>query len=243
MLERPATGRSPAAGAPERQPADFDRARTLAAEGLGSGLLIFFTVAAGILGERYAIGNTALAVAITALTYAAGFAALAATLRGLAPCYFNPVFTVSLALSRSLAVTPALTIAAVQIGAALLGASLAHFVTNTGLIQTATQTHFGTPTWFGEFLGTGCAVLVFLRLRDAGFWAVPVLGGCAMLAVALATPSLSLANPAATLARGLTDSLTSIRLIDAAAIALCQLTGAFAAYLAQAWLFAPRRRG
>lgn len=241
MLERPASGTPLPAGSGEPQSTGFDGSRTFAAESLGSGLLTFLAVAAGILAERYAIGHIGLAIAITASAYAAGFAALAAALRSRAPACFNPAFALSLALSRKLPVASALTIAAIQIGAAMLGVVLAHLVTNTGLVQTATQIHSGPPTWLGEFAGAALAVLVFLRLRDAGFWALPVFGSCALLAVALATPSLSLANPAATIARGLTDSFTAIRLADAVVIALCQLGGALAATLAQAWLFTPRR--
>ena len=236
MLERRKLDTSSAADNAERV-ATPELVRTLVAEGLGSSLLTFLTVAAGILAERYAIGNTDLAIAMTAATAAAAFAVLSAALRGLAPCCFNPAFALSLALTRALPVTLALLTTVIQIGAAMFGIVLAHIVANTGPVQTATQIHSGLPTWLGEFLATGLVVLAFLRLRDAGFWAVPVLGGWALQAAALATPSLPLANPAATLARGLTDSFTSIRLSDAALILACQLGGACGAALLERWLF------
>ena len=121
--------------------------------------------------------------------------------------------------------------------AACLGVMLTHMVTNTGLVQIATQIQSGTPVWTGEAIASALVVFVLLRLRVARSRALPLFGGLALLAVMLATPSLSTANPAVTLARGLTDSFTSIRLADAGLILACQFGGALAATLFSAWLF------
>ena len=215
-----------------------DLTRLLAAEGLGSGVLTFLVAAAGILAERYAGGNIGLAILITALSAAAGFAALARAFGSGAPSLFNPAFAFALALSGKLSVVSALLAGAAQIAASCLGVMIAHMVTNTGLVQVATAIQAGWPVWIGECLAGGLLVFVLLRVSAASPRALPLFGGLCLLAVALATPSLSFANPAITLARGLTDSFTSIRLSDAGLILASQFVGALIATLLNAWLFA-----
>jgi glycerol uptake facilitator-like aquaporin len=241
MLER----FSPGAG-DETHPAAIrshadDLTRPLVAEALGAGLLAFLTVAAGILAERFSGGSVGLAMLATALTAAAAFAVLAQTFGRLAGSYFNPGLALGLALFRKLPLSLALLSAASQMAAGMLGVVLAHMVTNTGFVQMATAIQYGFPVWIGEFIGSALVVFVLLRLTVVAPGRIPLLGGLAILAVALATPSLSLANPAVTLARGLTDSFTSIRLGDAAIIVLCQFAGALAACLLQWWLFADEK--
>jgi glycerol uptake facilitator-like aquaporin len=237
MLERFAM-RARAEG---QAPLATDLARPLVAEALGSGSIAFLTIAAGIFAERYSQGNIGLAVLITALAPAAGFAVLARALGAAATGLFNPAFGLSLALSGEMPLARALLGGAAQIAAACLGAMLAHIVANTGVVQIATEIQTGPAVWTGEFLATALVTLVLLRTRRKTAHFLPLFGALALVAVALATPSLSLANPAVTLARGLTDSFTSIRLADAALIAICELAGALAATLLNAWLFAGER--
>jgi glycerol uptake facilitator-like aquaporin len=216
-------------------------ARMLVAEAIGAGVLTFLVVAAGILSERYAGGNIALAILTTALAAAAGFAAMARALGPLAPSLFNPAFAFALAVSGRLPLFGALLAGGAQMAAACAGVMIAHMVTNTGRVQVATQIQTGLPVWLGEFIAAALVVFVLLRLTATASRGVPLFGGLALLAAALATPSLSLANPAITLARGLTDSFTSIRLEDAGLIVACQLAGALAATLASAALFPAAR--
>ena len=215
-----------------------DVTRMLVAESLGSGILSFLVVAAGILGERYAGGNIGLVILITALSAAAGFAALARALSPAAPSLFNPAFAFALALSGRMPLVSALLAGAAQIAAACLGVMIAHMVTNTGLVQIATAIQTGWPVWMGECLAAGLVIFVWLRVLATAPRALPLFGALSLLALALATPSLSFANPAITLARGLTDSFTSIGLADAGLILVCQFTGALIASLLDNWLFA-----
>jgi glycerol uptake facilitator-like aquaporin len=242
MLERFAPGHGE-----ETQPSAVrsvadDVTRPIVAEALGTGLLTFLTVAAGVLAERYSGGSIGLAMLVTALTAAAAFAVLAQTLGPLARSFFNPALAFALALSRKLPLGLALLSAAAQTAAAMLGVVLAHMVTNTGVVQMATAIQYGPPVWIGEFVASALVVFLMLRLIGGTHRAIPLLGALAVLAVALATPSLSLANPALTLARGLTDTFMSIRLTDAGIIVGCQLAGALAAWLLQWWLFAEGQR-
>lgn len=238
MLEGISPTGTAGAGEPASLATPADVTQVLATEALGSGFLAFTTVAAGILAERYAGGNIGLAMLMTALAAACAFAALSLSLRGMAGTFFNPGLAFALALSRKISLISALLSGATQMAAAMFGVMLAHMVTNTGLVQIATQIQHGQPVWIGEFIASALFVFVLLRLMAAAPRAIPVTGALCILAAALATPSLSLANPALTLARGLTDSFTSIRLGDAGLILACQFAGALAASLLNGWLFA-----
>jgi glycerol uptake facilitator-like aquaporin len=221
----------------------LDITRILAAEALGSGLLAFTAVAAGILAERYCGANIGLATLMTALAVAGAFAALSLALREQAGTCFNPGLAFALALSRKIPLASALLAGGAQMAAAMSGVMLAHRVTNTGLVQIATQIQHGRPVWIGEFLASALFIFALLRLMAAAPRAIPLTGALCLLAAILATPSLSLANPAMTLARGLTDSFTSIRLGDAGLILVCQFAGALAASLLNLWMFAGKKRG
>lgn len=207
------------------------------AEAAGSGLMTVIIIAAGILAERFAIHNTGLALLMTALAGAAGFVVLVRIFGPLAPACFNPAFALALALNGRLKLQAALIIVAGQMLAAFLGVMLAHIITNTGMVQTATQIQSGEGVRLGEFLATALFVLALLSSSSMSSGKASLTGGFALLAIALATPSTSFANPALTLARSLTDSFTAIRLSDALIIAGLQMLAAFGAWVLHRWLF------
>lgn len=244
MLDRAAQGPVAEGEQPvSARTASRDLTRVLAAEAIGAGILTFLMVATGALAERYAGGSIGLAMLATGLAAACGFAALARSIGPLAPSLFSPAFAFALALSGRLPLAAALAASAAQIAAACLGVMLAHMVTNSGHVQIATGIQTGIPVWAGETIATGLVVFVLLRLAATAPRGLPLFGALALLAAVLATPSMSLANPAVTLARALTDSFTSIRLIDAGLIAACQLAGALVATLLHGWMFAGEKRG
>jgi glycerol uptake facilitator-like aquaporin len=211
--------------------------KPLAAEAIGSGLFVFIVVAAGILAERFAIHNVGLALLATALAGSAAYAVLAFALRPWNTALFNPALALAFALDRRLPLLAALTAAAAQIAAAFLGVMAAHLVTNTGLVQVASQLQSGEGVWLGEFFATGIFVFAMLAIARPEAGAGAIVGGACLLAIALATPSISFANPALTLARALTDSFTAIRLTDAAVICGVQFLAALGAFGLRAWLF------
>jgi glycerol uptake facilitator-like aquaporin len=211
-------------------------AMRLAAEAVGSGLLTFLVVAAGLLAERQAGSSIALAVLITALAGAAGFFLLTRALSPWAASLFNPALALAFTLSGRVGLVTGIFSAAAQIAAAFLGVMLAHLVTNTGLVQVATQIQTGEGVWVGEFLGTGLFVFASLRAVERSPERLPLTGAFCLLAISLATPSTSFANPAVTLARALTDSFTAIRLNDALWIAAMQMVAVVAAVALYRWL-------
>ncbi|WP_170937020.1 MULTISPECIES: aquaporin [Rhodomicrobium] len=221
---------------PERAQASDALFRSVTSEAIGAGLMSFLIVAAGLLGERFAIDNIAIASLATALTGAASFAVLARVLAPAAVSYFNPGVALAFILSGRIDFVTGLCCAAAQIAAAFLGVMIAHIVTNTGLVQVATQIQSGEGVWAGEFLGTALFVFALLSVSAQSPDRLPLTGAFCLLAAALATPSTSFANPALTLARTLTDSFTAIRLNDAVTIAGIQLLAALAAFALYRWM-------
>ncbi len=216
--------------------------RITVAEALGSGFLVFAVVASGILAERYAIHNIALAQLMTALAGAAAFMVLVRALGAFAPSYFNPALAFALTLTRRLTIQTGVICAAAQFLAASMGVMIAHIVTNTGSVQVATQIQTGESVWLGEFLAVAVFIFAILTIDGRSKDRVPLTGAACLLVIALATPSVSFANPALTLARTLTDSFTAIRLSDAIIIVAVQMLAAFCAWCAHTWLVSPKKQ-
>jgi glycerol uptake facilitator-like aquaporin len=212
--------------------------RMLVAEALGAGVVTFCIVAAGILAERFSGGNIAISMLATSLAGVSAFVALRLVLFRVAPFAFTPLMALAGVLDKRTALKEALLVSSAQIAAAVLGVMLAHLVTNTGLVQVATQIHTDYGIWGGEFVAGAFFVLVMRDLRKVEPWKAALAGGFTLLAVSLIMPSMSFANPAITLARALTDSFTAIRLIDAGCIAACQVLGAAAGVFLGRWLSA-----
>lgn len=223
---------------PEAVDASSNITRMLVAEALGGGVVTFCIVAAGISAERFSGGNIAVSMLATSLAGVSAFVALRLALFRVAPFAFTPLMALAGVLDERTPFKEALLVSAAQIAAAALGVVLAHLVTNTGLVQVATQIHTGYGIWGGEFVAGAFFVLVMRDLRNSVPWKAALAGGLTLLAVSLIMPSMSFANPAIALARALTDSFTAIRLIDAGGIAACQVLGAAAGVFLGRWLSA-----
>jgi glycerol uptake facilitator-like aquaporin len=213
--------------------------RRVAAEALGSLLLSTTVIGSGIMAERLAGGN--LAVALLANT-AATVAALAVLISLLAPvsgAHFNPAVTLVMALRRVITPSAAVRFVIAQIVGCCLGAWLAHAMFELPLLQFASHARSGPAQWLAEFVATAGLLLVILgnRRESDAPWLVAAWIGAAYWF----TSSTSFANPAITLARALTDSFAGIRPWDVPAFIAAQLVGAMAAMLAARALFSPPR--
>jgi glycerol uptake facilitator-like aquaporin len=211
--------------------------RRVAAEALGSLLLSTTVIGSGIMAERLASGN--LAVALLANT-AATVAALAVLISLLAPvsgAHFNPAVTLVMALRRVITASEAVRYVVAQVAGCCLGAWLAHAMFELPLLQLASHARNGPAQWLAEFVATAGLLLVILgnRRESAAPWLVAAWIGAAYWF----TSSTSFANPAITLARALTDSFAGIRPWDVPAFMAAQLVGAVAAMLAARALFSP----
>jgi glycerol uptake facilitator-like aquaporin len=217
----------------------FDAPRRLAAEGLGTALLLAIVVGSGIMGERLAAGNDALALLGNTLATGAGLVVLITIFGPLSGAHFNPAVTLAFALRREISWRLALVYVLAQIAGGVLGVLGAHAMFAEPILQVSTKLRDGPAQAFSEFVATfGLigAILGTLRFRPDF---TPVAVGLYITAAYWFTASTSFANPAVTVARALSDTFAGIAPSSAPAFIAAQLLGALAAVAAFGWLLAP----
>lgn len=214
-------------------------ARKLAAEGLGTAFLLAAIVGSGIMAERLAEGNVALALLCNALATGAMLAVLITLFAVLSGAHFNPAVTLAMALRREIAPWTALAYMAAQVAGAILGTWLAHVMFDQAVLQVAATPRNGMALCLAEGVATfGLILTVFgaMRFRPER---VAASVGLYIFAAYWFTASTSFANPAVTIARSLTDSFAGIAPADAPGFILAQAAGAVVATALVPWLFAP----
>jgi glycerol uptake facilitator-like aquaporin len=205
--------------------------RRLLAEGLGSMLLAAAVIGSGIMAERLADGNDAVALLANTGATVAVLGVLITLLAPISGAHFNPAVTIAMALRRKLPVREAAGYVVTQIVGCCGGAMLAHAMFALPLIQASTHVRTGMPQWLAEFVATAGLLLVVLgaRARDIACMVAAWIGAAYWF-----TSSTSFANPAITIARSLTDSFSGIRPADVAPFIGAQIVGAiFAVALAR----------
>jgi glycerol uptake facilitator-like aquaporin len=218
----------------------MDLGRRLFAEALGSAMLFATVIGSGIMAERLAGGNVAVALLGNTLATAAMLFALIAMLGPVSGAQFNPAVTLVFALRRALSWRDAGLYLLTQLAGGWLGAVVAHGMFNLPLLEMGTKVRTGTGQWLGEAVATFALVLTILgTLRHRPQW-VPATVAMVITAGYWFTSSTSFANPAITLARSLTDSFSGIRPVDAPGFIAAQLAGALLAAACGRWLFAER---
>jgi glycerol uptake facilitator-like aquaporin len=208
------------------------------AEMLGSALLLAMVVGSGIMGERLADGNTALALLANALATGFGLVALIVAFAGRSGAHFNPVVTLAFALRAGFPWRAVPRYLAAQFVGAILGVLAAHLMFDLPLLQSSANARSGIGQWWSEVVATFGLVLVVLSCDRARPWAAPVAVGAYIAAAYWFTASTSFANPAVTLARGFTATFTGIEPSGIPAFVLAQLAGAALASLADRQLTA-----
>lgn len=213
-----------------------DLRRRLAAEALGTGLLVATVVGSGIMAERLT-ADAALALLGNTLPTAAILIVLITILAPISGAHLNPALTLVMALRRDLAARDAALYVVAQIAGAVAGTFLAHLMFETPVFALSTHVRTGWGQWLAEGVACFGLVLVILggiRVRPV---ALPWLVGLTIAAAYWFTASTSFANPAVTIARALTDSFSGIRPLDAPAFILAQVTGALFAMAVARWLW------
>jgi glycerol uptake facilitator-like aquaporin len=211
-------------------------ARRVVAEAIGTALLLAAVVGSGIMGERLAAGNVAVALLANTLATGAGLVALILTFGSVSGAHFNPAVTLSDATQGGLAWREVPAYIAAQIAGAFAGVAAAHIMFGLPLFFASKHERSGGAQFFSEFVATfgllaviwGCA-----RLRSQ---AVPFAVAAYITAAYWFTASTSFANPAVTLARSASDTFAGIRPTDAPGFIAAQLLGALAATLLFRWL-------
>lgn len=214
-------------------------ARQLVAEGLGTAFLLATVVGSGIMGERLADGNVALALLGNTIATGAILAVLILVFGAISGAHLNPAVTLAFRLRSEIGAAAAAAYVAVQIVGGLLGTWAAHVMFDEALFQLSNTVRSGFPQWFAEFIAAFGLVATILGCLKARPEAVPYAVGLFITAGYWFTASTSFANPAVTIARSLTDTFSGIRPLDAPGFIVAQLLGAAAATLVFRWLLAP----
>jgi len=221
----------------------FGIAHRLAAEALGTALLLAVVIGSGIMGQRLAAGNDAIALLGNTLSTGAGLVVLITVLGPISGAHFNPAVTLAFAIRREIGWLLALAYIAVQTVAAVAGVWLAHAMFAEPILQVSTKLRQGPPQGLAEFVATfGLVGAIFGSLRfraDATPWIV----GLYITSAYWFTASTSFANPAVTIARSLSDTFAGIAPASIPLFIAGQLGGAAAATVAFGWLLQAARKG
>lgn len=213
--------------------------RRLAAEALGTALLVATVVGSGIMGERLAGGNAGIALLANSIATGAMLVVLILVFAPISGAQFNPVVTLALVLRREMPVSAAAGYVAAQIAGGLVGVAAAHVMFAEPIVQFSQHARSGAPQWFAEFVATfGLLAAIFGTLR-ARSEALPYAVGLYIAAAYWFTASTSFANPAVTIARAFTDSFSGIAPADAPAFIVAQIAGALTAVAVFSWLLQP----
>jgi glycerol uptake facilitator-like aquaporin len=214
----------------------FSLKRRVVAEFTGTLFLLAAVVGSGIMGQRLAAGNAALALLVNTIATGAALVAILLSLGPISGAHLNPAVTLADAWQGGIAwrETPAYILA--QIAGAFAGVVVAHLMFGLPLLSVSTHARSGSAQVFSEFVATfGLLATIWgcTRSRPA---AIPFAVGAYIVAAYWFTASTSYANPAVTLARCVSDTFSGIRPADVGWFMGAQLAGAFAATLLFAWL-------
>lgn len=221
----------------------IDLSRRAAAELLGTALLLAVVVGSGIMGERLAGGNVALALLANTLATGAGLAVLIAIFGPVSGAHLNPAVTLVMLFRREISGAAAGSYIAAQVVGGAFGVWAAHAMFAESLLQVSTRLRDGPGQAFSEAVATFGLIATILGTRKAPPSAVAGFVGLYIASAYWFTASTSFANPAVTLARALSDSFAGIAPSSVPAFIVAQLIGAGVAALFFVWLLrkdAPR---
>jgi glycerol uptake facilitator-like aquaporin len=211
-------------------------AKRVVAEALGTFFLLAAVVGSGIMAERLANGNTALALLANTAATGAALVALIMSFASLSGAHFNPVVTLSFALRHELLPgdVPAYLLA--QLAGGVAGVIAANLMFGLPAIFLSQHSRSGMAQLFSEFIATFGLVSVILAASRSTIAVVAVTVGAYISAAYWFTASTSFANPAVTVARCLSDTFAGIRPADVPGFLLAQFAGSIAATILFAWL-------
>jgi glycerol uptake facilitator-like aquaporin len=210
--------------------------RRLVAEAVGTALLLATVVGSGIMGERLAGGNVAVALLANTLATGAGLVALILTFGPVSGAHFNPAVTIADASQGGLPWREVPGYIVAQILGAFAGVAAAHLMFGEPLFFASQHARTGAAQWWSEFIATfGLLSVIWGCVRQRSS-AVPFAVGAYITAAYWFTASTSFANPAVTLARAASDTFAGIRPVDAPGFIVAQLFGGATATFLFRWL-------
>lgn len=219
---------------------EFDPARRLAAEALGTGLLVATVVGSGIMADRLT-DDVALALLGNTIPTGAILVALITILGPVSGAHLNPAVTLAFAVRRTITPTMAAAYVIAQIVGAVLGTVVAHLMFDLAPLQFSGTVRTGLPQWFAEVVAAFGLVGVILGGLRFNAAAIAWLVGLYITAAYWFTASTSFANPAVAIGRAFTDTFSGIRPIDLPGFVLAECLGALIAVALFGWLLHPRQ--
>ncbi len=216
--------------------------KQIAAEALGTALLLACVVGSGIMAERLAGGNAALALLANALATGATLSALILAFGSISGAHFNPAVTLCDAWMGGLAWSKVPGYLIAQCGGALVGVGAANLMFELPVFFASTHARHGFGQWFSEFVATFGLLSVIWGCSRARASMIPFAVGAYITGAYWFTASTSFANPAVTLARTASDTFAGIRPGDAPGFIAAQCLGAAAATALFRWLAPPTQQ-
>lgn len=218
----------------------FDIRRRLAAEALGTAILVATVVGSGIMADKL---SDDVAISLLGNTLATGaILVVLITILGPISAHFNPVVSLVAAIKRDITWSEAAAYALVQIVGGIVGTWTAHAMFDLPIFQVSETVRTGMPQWTAEAVtafGLLFTILGGVRFRPD---AVPWLVGLYITAAYWATSSTSFANPAVAIARSLTNTFSGIRPLDLPGFIVAETVGALLAAALASRLFAGNSR-
>jgi len=223
--------------------AEASYAKRCFGEAIGTALLLATVVGSGIMGERLAAGNAAIALLANSIATGAGLVALILAFAPISGAHFNPLVTLASAAlgERRWRSVPGYLLA--QFAGAIAGVVAAHLMFGLPALALSRHARPGSPQVFGEAVATFGLLGIILGSARQGTRSVALAVGAYIAAAYWFTSSTSFANPAVTFARALTDTFTGIRPADVPGFLAGQVAGAAAAFFVFRWLTGPRESG
>lgn len=212
-----------------------NRVRKLAAEALGTAILVATVVGSGIMAQRLT-NDIALALLGNTIATGAILVVLIGILGPLSGAHFNPAVTLVMALRRQLGPTDAALYMVVQIAGAMLGTLLAHLMFDLPLVSAYADPRNGASQWLSEAVATFGLLLTILLSLKHPVEQIALRVGLYITAAYWFTASTSYANPAVTIGRALTSSFAGIGPADVPGFVIAQVMGALLALALVTWL-------
>ena len=215
--------------------------RAIVAEATGSALLFATVIGSGVMAQRLAGGNGALALLGNSLATGAILFVLIVVLAPVSGAHFNPAVTLVMRLRGAIGTRQALGYAMAQLAGGIAGVWTAHAMFDLPLWQVSQHVRSGPGQWLGEGVATFGLILTVLGSAQARQAWVPATVALYITAAYWFTSSTSFANPAITVARALSDTFSGIAPASVPAFIVAQIAGALLALLLAGTLFGERR--
>ena len=209
--------------------------RRVVAEFAGTLFLLAAVVGSGIMGERLAAGNTAIALLANSVATGAALVAIILAFGPISGAHLNPAVTLTDAWQGGISWRETPVYIAAQVAGAFAGVATAHLMFGLSLFSASTHARTGPAQLLSEFIATFGLLAVIWGCARHRPSAVSFAVGAYITAAYWFTSSTSFANPAVTLARSLSNTFAGIRPADVAGFVATQLAGAFAATLLFRW--------